>query len=81
MKKLIPLIIVACVVFLIGKCTHSIYVGFRDFPEYASVEVMTKKYQTLINDIDSQIEAGSSELSIGSNLENWARDNHDIHIF
>jgi len=69
MKNLILFIIIALTLLLFGKCSHSIYVGIRDFPEYASVEVMSEKYQKLIDEIDGSIEAGSSVLSIGANLE------------
>ena len=80
MKNLIPFIIIALCVFLFGKCTHSVYVGIRDFPEYASVEVMTKKYQKLIEDVDRQIESGSSVLSIGANLESLVYPPHTIYV-
>ena len=80
MKSLIPFTTIALFLFFIGKCTHRIYIGFRDFPDYASVEVMTEKYQPLIDDIDSQIDAGSSTLSIGANLESIAYPENTVYV-
>ena len=80
MKNLIPFIIIALFVFLVGKCTHGVYVGFRDFPEYASAEVMAAKYQNVIDDMDSQIEAGSSVLSIGANLESLIYPPNTVYV-
>jgi len=67
MKKVIPLIILGAIVFLFAKCSFVMYSGFKNYPDYASEEVLSKKYQKLIADIDTQIENGKSVLSIGAN--------------
>lgn len=69
MKKAILPIMITLILLSMVKCTHSLYSGFKNFPEYASSEVLSNKYQELISDIDEQIANGNTVLSMGANLE------------
>lgn len=69
MKKIILFLLLGLVLLLFGKCSHSLYSAFKNFPDYASEEVLSKQYRTLISDIDIQIENGQTIFSIGANLE------------
>jgi len=79
MKK-IGLILLIVVFLLIAKCGHSIYKSFRDFPEYATEEVLSKQYQQLISDIDAQIECGNTLFAIGANLEKINYPSNTIYV-
>lgn len=69
MNKAVALIILVILVLLVAKCGHSIYSGISNFPEYATSEVLSKKYSQLIADIDEQLAAGTTLLSVSANLE------------
>ena len=80
MKKVIPFIILGAIVFLFAKCSFVMYSGFKNYPDYASEEVLSKKYQKLIADIDAQIENGESVLSIGANLETINYPKNTVYV-
>ena len=80
MKKIIPFIILGAIVFLFAKCSFVMYSGFKDYPDYAEAEVLSKKYQKLISDIDGQIENGETVLSIGASLETINYPKNTVYV-
>ena len=69
MKKLILWLILGAIVLLFAKCVHITYIAFKDFPEYASSDILSKKYSKLIADIDKNIVNDNTFLSLGASLE------------
>lgn len=67
-------------IFGITKCSLSMYRGYKDFPEYASVGVLSKQYENLIADLDAQIAAGDTVLSIGANLEKIVYPKNTLYV-
>ena len=69
MKKLILFLILGITVLSLVKCGFSMYSGLKNIPEYAKREVLSKKYEKLITDVDKQIMKSNTALSMGANLE------------
>lgn len=69
MGKVIKNIILILILFMIVKCSHQMYVGSTNFPEYASSEALTKKYSNLIAAIDGEVKDAETSLSLGASLE------------
>jgi len=69
MKKAVLFLILTAIFLLVGKCSLSIYKGFKNIPEHATEAVLSKKYMKLIANIDEQIKNSKTALSMSANLE------------
>ena len=69
MKKIIIGAFIGFIVLSVAKCSHTVYSGFTNTPEYATEELLSQKYLSLIADVDEQIVNSTSALSLAANLE------------
>ena len=68
-NRVVLITILVFVMFLVAKCSHTVYSGIANFPDYATSDALTKKYPKLIADLDEKIALGTSFFNIGAELE------------
>lgn len=81
MTKLILWMVLVVFILIIAKCSHVIYSGFSNIPEYATEEVLTQQYGGLISDIDEQINNGKSLFNVAANLESVTYPENTVAVF
>ena len=65
---------------VMGILGFVIYKSHQNFPEYAKSEVVYKKYDHLIKQIDDNIMKSDTALSLASNLEKMQLPNNLIYL-